>query len=63
MKPTGLLPAAMRASFTSVIMAATVGVAPEVPLSKETVPLLIFKNKFLFARMYVKKEEETKSMN
>jgi hypothetical protein len=36
--PTGDLPAASLASLTSVIIAATVGAAPDVPLDRENTP-------------------------
>lgn len=45
--PTGFLPAEILASLTRVIIEATVGTAPEVPLSIEMVPLSMSKNALL----------------
>lgn len=45
--PTGFLPAEILASLTRVMMAATVGTDPEVPLSIEIEPLSMSRNEFL----------------
>lgn len=45
--PTGFFPADILASLTRVMIAATVGVAPEVPLSTETLPSPMLKNELL----------------
>lgn len=45
--PTGFFPADILASLTRVIIDATVGVAPDVPLSIDTLPLSMLKKEFL----------------
>ena len=45
--PTGFFPAEIRASLINAIIEAAVGVAPDVPLSVEMEPLLMFSHMFL----------------